>query len=501
MADQLDNTLLARLARGEHSSEEADRLAASTPRHDEQDQGSTAVAEDDKLDALFERLNNMGDGEPTASETAAEQAPEQTRVDTNTFLPIEPESFREAQLTDSEVEALALKYLLARGDVTGRDIAAQIRLPFVLMDKLLWTLKNEQLVVHRGSAPMNDYQYQLTDLGRERARCHSMHCTYFGSAPVSLKDYIAAVKAQSLVGQRISDEDLHRAFSDLLINKKMFSRLGPAMNSGRGLFLFGAPGNGKTSIAERITRAFGRYIWIPRAIGVDGEIIRLYDPVNHVEKPLESCNGVFDNRHIDSRWIQIERPTIIAGGELTMDALEITINRSTGISEAPLQLKSNCGTLVIDDFGRQRMRIDELLNRWILPLEKRYDFLSLPNGKKIEVPFDQLIVFSTNLEPRDLVDEAFLRRIPYKIEVVDPSEEEFRELYRMMAEQLDFEFTREPLDYLIAEHYAKAGRSFRCCHPRDLLMQVKSFCLYMNEPVELTPEHLDVAVENYFAVM
>ena len=505
MSDQLDNTLLARLARGEHSLEEADRLAASKPRQDNQgqDQGSTttAVAEDDKIDAIFDRLNNMADGKPTADEAVVEQVPEPTRDDQNTFLPIEPESFREAQLTDSEVEALALKHLLARGDVTGREIAEQIRLPFVLLDELLRTLKNEQLVVHRGSAPMNDYQYQLTDLGRERARRHSMRCTYFGSAPVSLDDYIASVKAQSLVGQQISDEDLHRAFSDLLINQRMFSRLGPAMNSGRGMFLFGAPGNGKTSIAERITRAFGQHVWIPRAIGIDGEIIRLYDQVNHVEIPLESCEGVYDKRRIDRRWIQIERPTIITGGELTMDSLEITINRSTGISEAPLQLKSNCGTLVIDDFGRQRMQIDELLNRWILPLEKRYDFLSLPNGKKITVPFDQFIVFSTNLEPRDLVDEAFLRRIPYKIEIVDPSEEEFRELYRMMAEQLDFEFTREPLDYLIKEHYEKTGRPFRCCHPRDLLMQVKSFCAYMHEPVELTARNLDAAVENYFAVM
>ena len=505
MSDQLDNTLLARLARGEHSSEEADRLAASKPRQDERDQGqgstTTAVAEDDKLEAIFDRLNSMGDGEPTAGEAVVEQVPEPTLADTNTFLPIEPEWFREAQLPDSEVEALALKYLLARGDVTGRDIADQIRLPFVLIDELLRTLKNEQLVVHRGSAPMNDYQYQLTDLGRERARRHSIRCTYFGSAPVSLDDYIASVKAQSLVGQRISDEDLHRAFSDLLINQQMFSRLGPAMNSGRGMFLFGAPGNGKTSIAERITRAFGQHVWIPRAIGVDGEIIRLYDQVNHVEIPLESCDGLYDNRRIDRRWVQIERPTIITGGELTMDSLEITINRSTGISEAPLQMKSNCGTLVIDDFGRQRMQIDELLNRWILPLEKRYDFLSLPNGKKIEVPFDQFIVFSTNLEPRDLVDEAFLRRIPYKIEIVDPTEDEFRELYRMMAEQLDFEFSREPLDYLIKVHYEKAGRPFRCCHPRDLLMQVKSFCAYMHEPVELTARNLDAAVENYFAVM
>ena len=500
MSDNHDDNLLFRLARGEHSAEEANRLAATKPKHDasEDADGADGI----KLDAILDRLNNLTDNEPAGGKAADAQTKiDLAPKDTYTFLPIEPKSFLQAQLTDSEVEALAIKYLLARGDATGRSIAGQLRLPFVLIDKLLRDLKNDQIVVHRGSAAMNDYQYQLTDLGRERARRLSMHCTYFGSAPVSLKEYVASVKSQSLTDQIISDADLRRAFSDLLINKHMLSRLGPAMNSGRGLFLFGSPGNGKTSIAERITRAFGQHIWIPRAIGIDGEIIRLYDPVNHVEKPLESFEGLYDQRHIDQRWVRIERPTIISGGELTMDSLEVTINKSTGISEAPLQLKSNCGTLVIDDFGRQRMRIDELLNRWILPLEKRFDFLSLPNGKKIEVPFDQLIVFSTNLEPRDLVDEAFLRRIPYKIEVGDPTEDEFRELFKMMAEQLEFEFRQEPLDYLIKEHYQKAGRPFRCCHPRDLLLQVKSFCTYMNEPMELTPDHIDAAVENYFAVM
>jgi predicted ATPase with chaperone activity len=281
----------------------------------------------------------------------------------------------------------------------------------------------------------------------------------------------------------------------------MLDRLGPAINSGRGLFLYGAPGNGKTSIAERVTRAFGQHIWIPRAIGVDGEIIRLFDPANHEEMPLEANSGLIDQRKIDKRWVRVRRPTIITGGELTMSALEVTINTSTGVSEAPLQLKSNCGTLVIDDFGRQRMSIDELLNRWILPLEKRFDFLNLPNGKKIQVPFDQLIVFSTNLEPRDLVDEAFLRRIPYKIEVVDPSEEDFRALFRMMAPKLGFEYDEQVIDELIEKHYRQTGRPMRCCHPRDLLLQVRSFCAYKGSPTALTSEYLEMAVENYFAVM
>jgi predicted ATPase with chaperone activity len=281
----------------------------------------------------------------------------------------------------------------------------------------------------------------------------------------------------------------------------MMARLGPAINSGRGLFLFGAPGNGKTSIAERITSAFGQYIWIPRAIGVDGEVIRLFDPSNHEEAPLEAGEGLIDERKVDGRWVRIRRPTIVTGGELRMDNLEVTLNTSTGISEAPMQLKSNCGTLVIDDFGRQRMSIDELLNRWIVPLEKRYDFLNLASGKKLQVPFDQLIIFSTNLEPKALVDDAFLRRIPYKIEVVDPTEAEFRDLFKMMCPKLGFEYQDEIIDYVVDKHYKQVKRPFRCCQPRDLLMQVRNFCTFHGKPLALSEEYFDLAVENYFAVM
>jgi hypothetical protein len=217
--------------------------------------------------------------------------------------------------------------------------------------------------------------------------------------------------------------------------------------------------------------------------------------------PLAANQGLLDQRRIDRRWVRIRRPTIIAAGELTMEMLEVAINPVTGICEAPLQMKSNCGTLVIDDFGRQRMRVEELLNRWIVPLEKHYDFLNLPNGKKIEVPFDQLLLFSTNLEPRELVDEAFLRRIPYKIEVHDPTEQEFRELFKLLSQKFQVECREAPIDHLIREHYRKAGRKFRFCHPRDLLLQIQSHCAYQDEPMEVTEEHFDLAVESYFAVM
>jgi hypothetical protein len=460
----------------------------------------SGVSSDATLTAAIERIKRLTSeakdpvDSPVNPQPVIEPSPEE-------FAPTEPASFHNAGLTDSEVESLVLKFLLARGDAAGRDIASQVKLPFVLIDELLHEMKEQQLVVHRGAAPMNDFQYQLSNMGRERARRYSQHCTYFGAAPVSLNDYIASVHAQSLTRQHPTVACLHKAFEGLLLSNHMLDRIGPAINSGRGLFLFGPPGNGKTSIAERITAAFGDAIWIPRAVGVDGEIVRLFDPVNHEEAPLPPGSGLLDSGKIDKRWIRIRRPTIVAGGELTMSQLEVTINTSTGISESPLQLKSNCGTLVIDDFGRQRMRIDELLNRWIVPLETRYDFLNLANGKKIKVPFDQLVVFSTNLEPRELVDEAFLRRIPYKIEVIDPSEEEFRRLFRLMGEKLGVAYQAQAVEYAMAKHFKEVNRPMRFCHPRDLLLQIRNYCRYHNLPPEMTEENFDRAVENYFVVM
>lgn len=452
---------------------------------------------DAKLDQLLHRINQLRVGVAAPASTT----PERVTNDENVFFPVEPSDWAQTQLNESEVEALCLKYLLACGAATGMQVADQVKLPFKLIEGLLHQLKSEQMVYYRGTATMGDYEYQLTDMGRERARRYSEHCAYFGAAPVSLSDYIDSVGAQSLTNQHPTAEDLRRAFNDLLLNKRILDRLGPAINSGRGLFLYGAPGNGKTSIAERVTSAFGAYIWIPRTIVVDGEIIRMFDPVNHDEAPVQQRDGLVNDNKVDQRWVRIRRPTIVVGGELTMSALEVTLNSSTNICESPLQLKSNCGILVIDDFGRQRMSTDELLNRWIVPLEKRYDYLNLPNGKKVQVPFDQLIIFSTNLQPKDLVDDAFLRRIPYKIDVADPSEEEFRELFEMMAPRLGFQYNGAAVDYLIDTHYRPVNRPFRCCQPRDLLLQIRNHCLYQNQPSEMTPDHFDFAVSNYFAIM
>ncbi len=494
--------LLARLA-GRAGNEEVNAWAeieARTPQHG-MDEGPRVVREgaeqDAELDKILEQINELTDQGPPDEETGQHES----GTLSDEFLPIEPTSLEQTGLTASEVEALIMKLLMARGEATGHGVAEHIRLPYLMVNELLDRMKRDQLVFHKSAAAMNDFVYQLTEVGRELARLHTQHSTYFGSAPVDIDDYIASVHAQSLTNQRPTMDDLHRAFEELLVNKRMLHRIGPAINSGRGMFLFGPPGNGKSSIAERITIAFGETIWIPRALYVHGETIRLFDANHHRERPLEESSGLLDNRRIDKRWVRITRPTIVVGGELTMINLEIASSPTTGVSEAPVQLKSNCGTLVIDDFGRQRMSTDELLNRWIVPLEKQVDFLNLVNGKKIEVPFDQLIVFSTNLEPRDLVDDAFLRRIPYKIEVKDPSEQEFRDLFELMAPKLGVPVRQEVIDYLIKTHYRKTGRPFRFCHPRDLLTQIRNFCRFTDTEPDMTPELFDMAVENYFAVM
>ena len=446
----------------------------------------TTAAPGTHLTELFERVNQLLG--PTGK---AEEA----------FKPAEPQSLLDTGLTAEEIEKLILKHLLARGSAVGRKIAQQICLPFGLIDPLLKGLKQEQLIVFKGAATMGDYEYVLTELGRERSRRYTEECTYFGAAPVCLKEYLQAMARQSIAKQHATVDDLKEAFGDLIISEKMLAKLGPAINSGRGMFLFGEPGNGKTSIAERVTNCFGSTIWVPRALGIDGDVIRLYDPAVHELVDQPTPDGIFNLTGIDARWVHIRRTTVVVGGELTMAELEVRQNSVTKICESPLQLKSNCGTLVIDDFGRQRMPITELLNRWIVPLEKRYDFLNLPSGKKIQVPFDQIIIFSTNLEPRDLVDGAFLRRIPYKIQVCDPTEEQFHKLCEIMAPNLGFQYNREAVEYLLEKHYRPVNRPLRACQPRDLLLQVRNFCVYHNLPKQMTNEAFDFACENYFSIM
>lgn len=417
------------------------------------------------------------------------------------FLPTAPRSIEASGLTENEIESLVLKVLLHSQTASGAEIAHHLALPFGIIDKLLCKMKEHRQLAHKKTTGLQDYLYELTAEGAVRARRCAEQCSYVGAAPVSLSDYAAAVAAQSIRGLKAQAANVRKAFSDLSLSEEMLEKVGRAVCSGKGLFLYGAPGNGKTCIAERITKAYGLNIWIPRALNAYGEIIRLYDPSNHVLQPLSEGSSIVDNGNIDHRWVRIQRPTIIVGGELTLDSLEIRMEDQSGIGEAPLQLKSNCGTLVIDDFGRQRVAPAELLNRWIIPLEKHYDFLSLGSGRKIQVPFNQFVIFSTNLEPKDLVDEAFLRRIPYKIDVRDPSEEQFCQLFAAQAARLHVAYTPDDLNFLIEHCYRQPGRAMRFCHVRDLLHQIQVFYDYLDEPARLSQEAIMAAADNYFSMV
>jgi hypothetical protein len=487
------------------------RLTGSVPSHEQPSQANSAGRSSSiPRESADPRPASRAPEPPSKTESAhpkSSTAPglppclKVTGNRTEPMIPMETESLLDAGISETLLEELVVRYLFSRGESTGRGIADQVKLPFRLVEPVLQRLKIQQMVAYASATTINDYIHVLSDAGRDRAKRYLQKTTYFGSAPVKLSDYIASVKLQSVEHQHPTREDLRNAFADLLVPPQLLARLGPAVNSGRGMFLYGYPGNGKTSIAERVTRAFGEYIWIPRSILVESDIIRIYDPMMHEAAEDDEKAGLLDHTHIDRRWIRIKRPTIVAGGELTMSMLEVSHNAESNLNDSPLQMKSNCGVLLIDDFGRQRMSVDELLNRWIVPLEKRYDYLALASGKKIQVPFDQLVIFSTNLEPKNLVDDAFLRRIPYKIEVNNPSEEAFRKLFEIMCRVLKIPYQADMIDYLIVKHYKPIGRPFRNCHPRDLLLQVRSLCYYNGAPVELKHEYLDFAVENYFSIM
>ncbi len=416
------------------------------------------------------------------------------------FAPARPATIEETGLGEEFIEQLICKYLAVFGTNKGRSIADHLCLPYNIIEPMLGTLRTNQIVVHAGSAPFNDYYYSLTTQGRTRAMSFMEACGYVGPAPVPLVDYVISVEAQSITAEAPGPEKLQEAVRGISVDPSLFESLGPAINSGAGMFLYGSAGNGKSTLAKRITLCFGQEIWIPHVLYEDGQIIKFYDTAYH--KPV-----INDERNItkcgdhDRRWLKVSRPTVVVGGELTMDSLELRHDPRSNVNEAPLQMKSNCGCLLIDDFGRQRIEPTQLLNRWIVPLEMRHDFLTLPTGKKLQVPFDQLVIFSTNLEPRDLVDEAFLRRIPYKIEIGDPSEEEFRQLFQLYAKSYGCEYRGEVIDDLLQRHYRAIGRRLRRCQARDLLLQIRSYCNYTGKPLELRAEYFDRAVKSYFATV
>jgi hypothetical protein len=414
-----------------------------------------------------------------------------------TFQPLPPPSLVDAGLDELLVDALIAKILLAKGRATGRSLADHLCLPFGLIEPRLQALRSRTFLGHASATAIGDYVYVLSDKGMQYAQSCADCCAYIGPAPVPLAEYLTSVEAQSVRAESPQREQLERSLAGLSVDARMFDKLGPAVNSGAGLFLYGEPGNGKTTLAERIALCFGQAIWLPYALLVDGQIIKLFDPACH--RPINHHEArVLSGNDFDRRWARIHRPTVVAGGELTMELLELRHHPTKNFSEAPLQLKSNCGVFLIDDFGRQRMNPTELLNRWIVPLEKGYDFLTLASGQTIQVPFNQMIIFSTNLNPRDLVDEAFLRRLAYKIHVKDPDLDEFRSLFKICVRSMELDYDESVVDYLISKHYVTAGRGFRRCHPRDLLRHLKSYCTYFGLRIELRPEYLDIVVDTYF---
>jgi hypothetical protein len=427
--------------------------------------------------------------------TAARQA-----VPNTTAARPVPKSIEETGLTTEQVEQLLIKTLYG-GEATGLNVAERMRLPYTVLEPLVERVRAEQLVEVRGATGSGSagYRYALTDAGRDRARRYLDANQYVGPAPVTLASYVAEMKALAAARSYIDHDRIQQAFSHLIVGDPILEQLGPAVNGGKAVFLYGPPGNGKTVIAEGLGRSLGGDMYIPHAIDVDGHILTMFDPINHESLEADvDATSVISIAPRDRRWVRIRRPVVMVGGELTLDMLDLTFNPTAKFYEAPIQMKANGGVFLVDDFGRQRSRPQDLLNRWIVPLESRFDYLTLHTGKKFQVPFDVLIVFATNLNPESLADEAFLRRIPYKIAVVDPSVDEFMKIFELNCRRRNLMFHRVMVAYLLRRHYGPEGRQLRSCHPRDLLDQITALCRYRGiEPV-ITRDLIDAACASYF---
>lgn len=416
-------------------------------------------------------------------------------------IPQPPENLHDAGLHPNDIYPLVLKFLFLHGSQSGSKISKQIKLSFSILEPILASLKSDLLIGHKKAAGVGDFEYELSPKGVEQAKMHISRTSYCGAAPVGVPEYTEAVMRQSVRHLKPTFENVRDALADLLVSDLMVCQFGQAINSGRSMFLFGAPGNGKTSLAKRAIRAVSEVVWIPRALTVGGEVIRIFDPSIHEAAPLPKNQSITIDQEFDQRWVRIKRPTIVVGGELEMKHLEATLNPVTGIIEAPVHVKSNCGCLVVDDFGRQQITTTELLNRWIVPMESGSDYLNLPSGRQISLPFEQLLIFSTNLDPVTLCDEAFLRRIPYKIEVFDPTEIQFRNLFDRLLKQMGFQVQEGVVDQLIEYHYKRNNRPFRFCHVGDLLNQAKDFCEFHRRPLIFDRDIVELSVLNYFSGM
>ena len=445
---------------------------------------------------------------------AAIVGPRERDLHPDPWAPARPETLEETGLTHEFLTELVLKHLYVRGAKTGRELAQSICLLFPLIGPAIQDLRQRRLVEVVSSAGNNQaaYVYNITNEGRVRTRELLEGSRYVGPAPIQLDEFKEAVMNQRLqsLDRRLSRDEVAEGFSDLVLSDEAMATLGPAIASARSIFLHGYPGNGKTSIAERVSRLMTIPMYIPYAVLIEGEVMLLYDPRYHDkveegdEGPVipDSVSALLGPAPLtDQRYVCVHRPSVFVGGELTMDELDLQYDPYTKVYTAPFQLKAVGGALIIDDFGRQRMPPDELLNRWIVPLEKQVDFLSSHSGVRFEVPFECLLIFATNLDPSDLVDEAFLRRINYKIEVKDPDKEAYERIFRMVCGNLGVTYEQAAVDHIFKQYYGEMGISPRGCHPRDILNHLKAASTYEGVNAQLSPKALDQACRSYFLIM
>ncbi len=412
-----------------------------------------------------------------------------------------PVTLADTGLSADMVMQLFMKSLYA-GEASGMTLAERLRLPFGIIEPLIERGRVEQLIEVRGASGTGaaTYRYNLTDGGRGRARQFLDANSYVGPAPVPLAVYVEAMNALRAARGYVNRDRISHGFENLVVEDSIFEQLGPAINAGKAVFLYGPAGNGKTVLAEGMGRTLGGEMHIPYAVEVDGQILTVYDPISHRSLEVEDSAqpSIIASASRDRRWIKVRRPVVTVGGELTLDMLDLTFNPISKFYDAPIQMKANGGVFLVDDFGRQRMRPEELLNRWIVPLESRVDYLTLHTGKKFQIPFDVLIVFATNLDPKSLADEAFLRRIPYKIAITDPSLEQFARIFELDCRKRGLPFHPVMVAYLYRRHYRPLGRAMRSCQPRDLLDQITALCRFEGREPSVTRELLDKACEAYF---
>ncbi|MEO7987327.1 MAG: ATP-binding protein [Gemmatimonadales bacterium] len=427
------------------------------------------------------------------------------------LVPAVPATLEATGLSEEFIVDLLLKTLYVQGARSGQQLVEGICLPFPIVDEHLLTLQQRRIIEVRGTCQFpsrGGYIFDLTASGRERAREATISNQYVGPAPVPLEHYRTWVQRQSIQHMHVTRETVEKGFSGLVLTPGMTDQLGPAVNSAKSLFLYGESGNGKTAIAEIIARLLGGPLFVPYAIENDGQVIVVYDPVYHrkIEEERFGEPGRADLEALwsasrgayDQRFVKVERPVVLTGGELTLDQLELQFDNHTKMYQAPFQMKANGGVLIVDDFGRQRVPPRDLLNRWIVPLEKRVDFLTLHTGSKFPVPFDCLLIFATNIDPKDLVEEAFLRRIHYKIEIGSPTREQYLTIFQRYCQLAGIPFTRKAVDYVYTNFYERYSIAPRGCHPRDIIDHVKDIAKFMEEDPLLSPELMDRACRSYF---